>query len=88
MMWGYGPGWGMGGWGGAGFGPIFMIFWLLVIVALIAGVAWLMRSVPHQGAGQSRGTEQSSALDILEQRYARGEIKRDEYLEKKRDMNG
>lgn len=66
----------------------FHALWLLVIVALIAGVAWLMRSVPHQGTGQSRGTEQSSALDILEQRYARGEIKRDEYLEKKRDMNG
>ena len=38
----------MGGWGGAGFGPIFMIFWLLVIVALIAGVAWFMRSAPYQ----------------------------------------
>ena len=30
----------------------------------------------------------SSALDVLEERYARGEINRDEYLEKKRDITG
>ena len=30
----------------------------------------------------------SSALDLVEERYARGEINRDEYLEKKRDITG
>ena len=86
MMWGYGPGWGMGGWGGAGLGPIFMIFWLLVIVALIAGVAWFVRSASYHDGGPLRGPSRSSSLDILEERYARGEINRDEYLEKRRDM--
>jgi putative membrane protein len=87
-MWGYGPQWGMGGWGGAGLGPIFMIFWLLVIVALIAGAVWLVRSASHHDAGPLRGPSRSSSLDILEERYARGEINRDEYLEKRRDMGG
>ncbi len=87
-MWGYGPQWGMGGWGGAGLGPIFMIFWLLVIVALIAGAVWLVRSASYHDAGSPRGPSRSSSLDILEERYARGEINRDEYLEKRRDMGG
>jgi putative membrane protein len=30
----------------------------------------------------------STALDILEARYARGEIQRDEYLQKKQDLGG
>lgn len=86
MMWGYGPGWGMGGWGGAGLGPIFMFFWLLVIVALIVGAVWLVRSASRYDAGELRRPPRSSGLEILEQRYARGEINRDEYLEKRRDM--
>ena len=87
-MWGHGPEWGMGGWGGAGLGSIFMIFWLLVIVALIAGVVWFVRSASHHNSGPLRGPPRSSSLDILEERYARGEINRDEYLEKRRDMGG
>jgi uncharacterized membrane protein len=34
------------------------------------------------------GRALSSALDVLEQRYARGEIGRDEYLQKKNDILG
>jgi putative membrane protein len=30
----------------------------------------------------------SSGLDVLEERYARGEIHRDEYMEKKKDILG
>lgn len=84
MMWGYGygPGWGMGGWGVLG--PIFMIFWLAVIVAVIVGVIWLVRLALQHEARPSR----SSALDILDERYARGEINHDEYLEKKKHIVG
>lgn len=84
MMWGYGygPGWGMGSWGVLG--PIFMIFWLIVIVAIIVAVIWLARSALYHEAKSSR----SSALDILDERYARGEINHDEYLEKKQHITG
>lgn len=47
-------------------------FWILVI----AGIVVLLRS--HSGAGGSRG-----ALQILEERYARGEIPREEFLERR-----
>jgi putative membrane protein len=79
-MWGYDHmGWMMNGWG-MGFG---MIIWLVILAAIIAGVVWLVRSQPVAG-----GRRHSTGLDALEERYARGEIDRDEYLQKKRDIMG
>ena len=84
-MSGYGHDWGMmGGWGGGAFS---MIFWPLVLVALVAGVIWFVRSSSSAGA-ESQLPRHSSGLDILEERYARGEINRDEYLQKKQEISG
>ena len=86
MMWGYGHDWGMmDGWGGGAFG---MITWPLVIVALVVGVIWFMRSPSHFGAGRLQPPRRSSGLDILEERYARGEINREEFLQKKQEISG
>jgi putative membrane protein len=83
MGYGYGPQWGMmGGYGGyGGFG---MIIWVIVLIAIVALVVWLVRSVVPSGMHQP--PRHSSGLDVLEERYARGEINRDEYLQKKRDL--
>ena len=79
---GWMPGPGMMGWGW--FGWIFMIiFWGLIIVGLIflirwlAGLSWSRASIdkPHD-----------SALEILKQRYAKGEINKEEFDQKKRDL--
>ena len=87
MGYGYGPGWGMmGGWG-FGYGPIHMIAWIVIIAAVIALCAWMMRSVCMPGMHRHGGAR-SAGLDVLEQRYARGEINRDEYLQKKQDLAG
>jgi putative membrane protein len=84
MMWGYGHNWGMmDGWGGGAFN---MIIWPLVLAALVIGVIWFLRSPSHGSAG--RQPRSSSALDILEERYARGEIDRDEFLQKKKEISG
>jgi putative membrane protein len=77
VMGNYWGGWGMGfGW------PFMLLFWGLVIGALIALVTWLMR----QNSGGAEAAH-STALEILQQRYARGEIGRDEYEQKKRDLS-
>jgi uncharacterized membrane protein len=75
MNWGYGMGW---------FGWIFMIvFW----IAVIAGVAILVRWITSQGE-RSRGPgSQDTAIDILKKRYAKGEITKEEYEQIKKDIS-
>jgi putative membrane protein len=80
---GYGPQWGMmGGYGGFG-----MIIWVIILIAIVALVVWLVRSTASSGMHQLT-LRRSSGLDVLEERYARGEINRDEYLQKKKDIGG
>lgn len=68
--------------GWMGFGWIFMaLFWGLVIVGIVALVRWLGTS-----NRESPGAPRSKALDILQERYARGEIEREEYEQKRRDL--
>lgn len=70
-----------GGWG-MGFGILFMLlFWVLIILGIAGLIRWLMtQSTP------SRSSRDKTPLDILQERYARGEIDREEYEQKKRDL--
>lgn len=66
MMWGYGFGW---GWFMMMFGGV---LWIAVLVVLVwALIRWFERK--GQATGSSTPVS-PSALDILNQRYARGEI--------------
>lgn len=68
------------GWG-HGFGGIFMIlFWVLLIVGIVAILKWLM------GSNGNQTSPTKTARQILEERYARGEIDREEFEQKKRDL--
>ena len=82
--WHMGPG-AMGGWGMGWFGGIFMlVFWVLIIVGLIFLIKWLIQS-SKGGSGRSFSSS-PRALDILKERYARGEIGKQEFEEKKKDL--
>jgi putative membrane protein len=78
--WGWGghPMWGMWGVWGLGMMLVMLTFWALIIVGLIALVRWLVM--------QGRESRTDTALEILRQRYARGEINKDEFDAKKRDL--
>ena len=49
MGYGYGPQWGMMGGYGYGYGLLHMVVWVVVLVAIIAGVIWLVRSLAGNG---------------------------------------
>jgi len=62
-------------------GPIFMfVFWALVI----AGVVLLVRFLARQS--RVGGRQEDSALEILKRRYARGEIEKDEFEARRKDL--
>jgi putative membrane protein len=81
MMGGYGmmDGYGLGfGWGGAIIG---FIFWILVIIFIVAIIRWAVRGGRH-----SRWEGKDSAIEILKERYAKGEIDKKEFEEKMKDL--
>ena len=74
---GYGMGWHWLGWIGMAF------FWLIPILLVVAVVKYLM------GDRRSNATEDEKkpdALAVLEERYALGEVGREEYLQKRDDL--
>ncbi len=74
---GYG-GWGAGsmmGWVGGGI--MMIVFWAL----LIALIVWVVRE-----AGGRNSHHGSQALNILKERYAKGEISKEEFETKKKDI--
>jgi putative membrane protein len=81
--WGTGPGM-MGYWGIGWFGMIFMVvFWILVIVGLVFLVRWLVHA---SKADRGVSSASSRPLEILKERYARGEITKEEFDRIKHDL--
>lgn len=74
-MWGYPAGY---GWAGFFWMALSTLFWLALLGLLVwALVRWLS---PHRSRGETPPAPPPSALDVLNQRYARGEIDEPTYL--------
>ena len=70
--------WMWGAWGGVTM-LFTLVFWGVVIAGVVLGIRWLVTQ-----SGESRS---DSALEILRQRYARGEINREEFNARKHDFH-
>ena len=65
--------------GAMGWGALWMVlWWALPIAGIVALVMWMSRANGHRS--------DKSALDILKERYARGEIDQAEFEKKRRDL--
>ena len=78
----YGPHMWDGGWW-MFLGPVWMI---LVLVAVIAGVVLLLRWLSPMGQSGTGGSATRTPLDILRERFARGEIDKQEFEERRRTL--
>lgn len=67
-------------WGAWGLGMMLMmlVFWGVVIAGIVIAIRWLTSA-----AG---GSKSDRALEILRERYARGEMNKDEFEAKQRDL--
>jgi putative membrane protein len=73
--WGMHPMWGV--WG-LGMMLMMLLFWGVLITGVVLGIRWLM--------AQGREPRRDPALDALRERYARGEINREEFEARKQDL--
>ena len=65
-----------------GFGGGFMwLFWVLLVVAIV----WVLAMI--SGSKNEPSKRQKTALEILEERYAKGEIDQQEFSQKRKDLD-
>ena len=63
-----------------------MLFGLLIPILLIAALAYAFGWRPGQGATLGSFGNRQTPLDVLKERYARGEISREVFEEMRRDL--
>lgn len=81
-MWPMMGGWGMMPWWGA---LIMTIFWAVIVAGIVVFIVWIVRNISAHAPTQAG---QNRALELLKERYARGELTRDEYLQMRHDLEG
>ena len=77
--WGMHPMWGIWGAWGLGMALMMVVVWGVVIVAIVLGIRRLV--------GQGPPRRSDTAFDILRERYARGDMSKEEFDAKRRDLN-
>jgi putative membrane protein len=72
-----------GSWGGFSLlgWLVMFLFWLLVVLGVVALIRCLSRSEL-----EGKNKKEKTPLDILKERYASGEISKEEFEEKKKDL--
>ncbi len=78
----YGYGSQMGAWGWIG-GIAMILFWILIVVGLVVLIRFLIARTRAEGTGAASHRD---PVDILRERYAKGEIDREEFERKKTDL--
>ena len=80
---------------GYGFGYLWMIIGTVITLIVLGGLVWLIVWAVRRTGNSSNNAYQGgsaaspqTAREILDQRYARGEITREQYQQMKQDLDG
>jgi putative membrane protein len=65
-----------------------LVFWGLVIVALVLGVRWLIRQNSQDRYTPPPAAPAVDPLEVLRHRYAQGEIDEEEYERRRKTLSG
>jgi putative membrane protein len=63
-------------------------FWLVVLVLAVGSVWLVARSIRRERSGRTTAPREGSADDVLEARFARGEIDEQEFRQRRRTLRG
>jgi len=79
----------------SGFFWVHDLIWLLIVVAVVVSTFFVVRALVSRPSAARQlyapppaWTPQNPALHELDLRYARGEIERDEYMQRRADLSG
>lgn len=64
------------------FGGNMWIFWIFIIIFVFI----VLKMIVQQNRSKKNGDESESPLEILKKRYAKGEIDKNEFEQKKKDL--
>jgi putative membrane protein len=71
-------------------GPLMMVVWLIIVLAVlglgIVGTVWLVRSLTDTSGRPQISGRPDSAQEELRRQYASGAIDREEFLQRKIDL--
>ena len=89
MMWGWGSAWGDAG------AALMVVVMLAVVALIVIGIVLLVKGTSRHDHGQPGppqgpplGPAGRNALQVLEERYAHGEIEREDFVQRKQDLLG
>jgi putative membrane protein len=80
-MWGH-----MWNWGGMVMMVLVALLVLALLIGLIVAIVLLVRNAQSTASAAAGGFRPGNALEILKERFARGEITREEYQDMRRDL--
>lgn len=63
-----------------GGGILMLVFWVVGIAFFVLFIKWIV------GQGGREGKQDGTPLDILKQRYAKGELDKDQFEKMKKDL--
>ncbi|MBW3665776.1 MAG: c-type cytochrome [Actinobacteria bacterium] len=62
--------------------------WAIPVLVVVAIVAVIVAVVASLRSGRGRGNREPTPRELLDRRYARGELTRDDYLQRRNDLEG